>query len=339
MPEYGDGLPPRIEAAPTAVPAFAGWAPDGPAEPLEVRSAAEYRDAFGDADTGLARAVRDWFDGDGTRAIVLRLGDSGLGALRDFTLLSLPPDAPDGDVPDDRWTAGAALCAERRALLLVDPPAGATAGDVRDWAVGLGLGEHAAAYFPRLEGGRGPSGAVAATIARTDARRGVWRAPAGLDAPLSATPAVALDDAAIERLPPVNALRIDPQAGPVVWGGRTLAGDGEWQYVNVRRMFIFLEHSIDRASQWAVFEPNDEPLWARLRGATEAFLLDLFRRGAFAGSRPEDSYRVRAGRDTTTADDLRRGIVNVEVGYAPLRPAEFVCVRIGVWTATRRPVP
>jgi uncharacterized protein len=166
----------------------------------------------------------------------------------------------------------------------------------------------------------------------------VRRAPAGLDATLDATPSAVLGDAEIEQLEPVNALRTDPRAGPVLWGARTLAGDGEWQYVHVRRLACFLESSVDRGTQWAVFEPNDEPLWARLRHAAGGFLAGLFRAGAFAGRTPADAYVVRAGRDTTTEDDLRAGRVNVEIGFAPLRPAEFVCLRIGVWTATR-PAP
>ena len=333
MPERIAEPPPRIEPAPTAVPAFAGRVPDGPGEPVEIRSAREFRAAFGDADTGLARAVCDWFDGDGRRAIVL--GGTGLSALDGFTLLSLPPDEPGGDVPVGRWAEAAALCAARRALLLVDPPVAATAREVRDWAVSLGLGAHAAAYFPRLQGGRVPSGAVAAAIAGVDARRGVWRAPAGSGAVLRATPAAVLGDAEIEQLTPVNALRTDPRAGPVLWGARTLAGDDEWQYVHVRRLASFLESSLDRGTQWAVFEPNAEPLWARLRHAAGAFLADLFRAGAFAGRTPADAYVVRAGRDTTSEDDLRAGRVDVEIGFAPLRPAEFVCLRIGVWTASR----
>ena len=137
----------------------------------------------------------------------------------------------------------------------------------------------------------------------------------------------------MDRLNPlgVNCLRTIPGGGPVVWGSRTLAGAGsEHKYVPVRRMALFLEESIFRGTQWAIFEPNAEPLWARLRLSVGAFVQDLFTKGAFQGRTPRDAYFVKCDRETTTQDDINLGILNIVVGFAPLRPAEFVDLHIGV---------
>ena len=145
--------------------------------------------------------------------------------------------------------------------------------------------------------------------------------------------AVALPDGDIRRLAAVgvNALRALPGAGPVVWGSRTLHrgdADPEWTYLPVRRLALFIEESLDRGTRWAVFEPNDEALWGRIRRDVEAFLATLFRQGALEGPTPQQAYFVRCDRTTTTQADVDRGIVNVVIGFAPLRPAEFVVVRL-----------
>ncbi|HJV09845.1 MAG TPA: phage tail sheath C-terminal domain-containing protein, partial [Acidimicrobiales bacterium] len=178
-----------------------------------------------------------------------------------------------------------------------------------------------------------PAGAVAGVLARFDVLRGVWTAPAGVEATLRGVDAleVAVNDAGSGVLNPlgVNCLRTFAGAGPVVWGARTTAGaDSEWKYVNVRRMACFLEHSLGRGMQWALFEPNDERLWVRIRAEAGAFLDGLFRDGALRGSTPRDAYLVKCDGDTTTQDDVDQGVVNVVVGFAPLRPAEFVTLRL-----------
>ena len=123
-----------------------------------------------------------------------------------------------------------------------------------------------------------------------------------------------------------------PAAGRVVWGARTLEGNdrlaSEWKYVPVRRTALFLEEWLYRGTQWVVFEPNDEPLWAQIRLNLGAFMQSLFRQGAFQGKTPKEAYLVKCDSETTTQDDINRGIVNILVGFAPLKPAEFVIIKI-----------
>lgn len=177
-----------------------------------------------------------------------------------------------------------------------------------------------------------PSGYVAGLFARIDARRGVWKAPAGTEATLNATIAIEheLNDLHSDELNPkgVNALRQIPGAGRVVWGARTMIPSSEWRYVPVRRTAIFLRTSIYNGIQWAVFEPNDEPLWASLRTSIGGFMETQFRNGAFAGRTSDEAYFVRVDAETTTEIDQAAGIVNILVGFAPLRPAEFVVVKL-----------
>jgi len=282
----------------------------------------------------------------------------GLYALLDadlFTILCLPPGDPAGDLPDAVWADALTLCRDERALLLVDPPATATATSIDDWVAARGLsanGRNGAVYFPRvrrpdpLRDGSiqpfVPSGAVAGIMARTDGARGVWKAPAGIEAGIAGANGltVALTDAENGALNPIgiNCLRTFPVIGSVVWGARTLRGADvladEYKYVPVRRLALFLEETLFRNTQWVVFEPNDEPLWAQIRTSIGAFMQDLFRQGAFQGSSPRDAYFVRCDSETTTQYDIDRGIVNIVVGFAPLKPAEFVVVSIQQKTAS-----
>jgi phage tail sheath protein FI len=177
-----------------------------------------------------------------------------------------------------------------------------------------------------------PSGYVAGLFARIDGRRGVWKAPAGTEATLNGTIAIEhqLTDLHSDELNPagVNALRQVPGAGRVVWGARTMLPSGEWRYVPVRRTAIFLRTSIYNGIQWAVFEPNDEPLWGSLRATIGGFMETQFRNGAFAGGTSDEAYFVKVDADTTTEIDQAAGVVNILVGFAPLRPAEFVVVKL-----------
>ena len=278
----------------------------------------------------------------------LRAAKKGLFALERadlFNLLSIPPFAPGADVDKSTWDAAVVYAKERRAMVLVDSPAAWNDVSAVTLTAITGVAarsENAAMFFPRLQVANplnenrpedfAPAGAVAGVIARTDASRGVWKSAAGIDATLTGVLglSVNLTDPENGTINPigVNALRNFPNTGPLVWGSRTLKGSdslaSEWKYLAVRRMALFLEESLYHGTQWVVFEPNDEPLWAQIRLNIGAFLQNLFRQGAFQGKSPREAYFVRCDSTTTTQTDQNLGIVNIYVGFAPLKPAEFV---------------
>ncbi len=280
---------------------------------------------------------------------------AGLYALEQvdlFNMLVIPPYQASGDVETALIQEAAQYCETRRAMLLVDSPTAWNTVEkaVTDFNSGSdpikSRSQNAILYFPRL---RQPnplkdgametfaaSGAVAGVIARTDSRRGVWKAPAGIDANIVGVDgfSVPLTDGENGRLNPlgINCLRAFPAAGRVVWGARTLRGDdrnaSEWKYVPIRRLALFIEESLYRGTQWVVFEPNDEPLWAQIRLNLGAFMQGLFRQGAFEGASAREAYFVKCDAETTTATDRNLGVVNILVGFAPLKPAEFVVIKI-----------
>ncbi|MGO1500968.1 MAG: phage tail sheath family protein [Marinobacter sp.] len=265
-----------------------------------------------------------------------------------FNLLCLPSEGANGDYPAGLVDAAIALCVEERALLLVDSPSDWT--EPSDAIAGLDAvatkSKNAALFFPRLRQPnplRGnqieefvPCGAVAGVMARTDTQRGVWKAPAGIEATLRGVPefSVKLNDAENGQLNPlgINCLRAFPNIGRIVWGARTLRGADiladEYKYIPVRRLALFIEESLYRGTQWVVFEPNDEPLWAQIRLSGGAFMHNLFRQGAFQGTTPRQAYFVKCDKETTPQNDIDRGIVNIVVGFAPLKPAEFVIIKL-----------
>ena len=183
-----------------------------------------------------------------------------------------------------------------------------------------------------------PSGVVAGIYARNDIERAVYKAPANEVVNTSIGFERMLSKSQQEVLNPegINCFRYFPGRGNRLWGARTMTSDSEWKYVNLRRYFAFLEHSIDRGTQWAVFEPNGERLWANVRGTIDDFLLDQWQTGALLGDKPEKAYFVRCDRSTMTQNDLDNGRLVCRIGVAPLRPAEFVIFRIGQWTADRK---
>jgi uncharacterized protein len=285
----------------------------------------------------------------------LQAQHQGLWALDEadlFNLLCIPPPTLDDTDQTSPAVYSAALnyCVTRRAMLIVDPPPDLTTGNAIAQLGTLGLtgtaARNAALYFPRLREPDPtsenrlrtfvPCGAVAGIMARTDAARGVWKAPAGIDATLAGVSdlTVNLTNDENGELNPlgINCFRTFPVIGRVVWGSRTLRGADEladeYKYVPVRRLALFLEESLYRGTQWVVFEPNDEPLWAQIRLNLGAFMQGLFRQGAFQGSTPQAAYFVKCDAETTTPSDQNLGRVNILVGFAPLRPAEFVILQI-----------
>ncbi len=286
-------------------------------------------------------------------------GIYGLLTVDLFNLLSIPdatrasasdPFSLDPTVdPNSIFSAAVTLCGTKRAFLLIDaPPTVHTVSSAVDWKSG-GLAvvdENGAAFFPRLRlpdplnnyqlRTFAPSGVVAGLYARIDSTRGVWKAPAGTEATLTGVQSLVykLSDAEQGVLNPLglNCFRTFPVYGTVLWGARTLLGadaqTSQWKYVPVRRLALFLEESLYRGTQWVVFEPNDEPLWAQIRLNIGSFMQDLFRKGAFQGQTPKDAYFVKCDSSTTTQNDIDQGVVNILVGFAPLKPAEFVIIQI-----------
>jgi hypothetical protein len=276
-----------------------------------------------------------------------------------FNLLSIPeaaralpgdPNSPDPNInATDIYSAAIALCDQRRAMLLIDPPPNVnTVAAAVDWktnTIGV-VDPNGAAFFPRLRladalnNGQlrtfAPSGVVAGVYANTDATRGVWKAPAGIGATLNGVQNMTypLNDQENGALNPLglNCFRTFPLYGPVLWGARTLVGadamTNQWKYVPVRRTALFLEESLYRGTKWVVFEPNDEPLWAAIRLNVGSFMDSLFKKGAFQGITADQAYFVKCDSETTTQNDINQGIVNILVGFAPLKPAEFVVIQI-----------
>lgn len=288
--------------------------------------------------------------------------ETGIYALRKadiFNLLCIPPDERGGTLDRSVNERAAAFCKARRAMLIIDPPAEwdanpatavATARaaqlDMTNSVLPITNADVAALYFPRLmkpdplRGGQldafPPCGAVAGAFARTDATRGVWKAPAGATAALSGVAGFTVkltdEDTGLLNSVAINCLRSFPRLGPVIWGARTLKGadqlSHEHKYVPVRRLALFIEESLYRGTKWVVFESNDQPLWAQIRLSVGAFMQQLFLQGAFQGQTPRDAYFVKCDADTTTQHDRDRGIVNILVGFAPLKPAEFSIISI-----------
>jgi phage tail sheath protein FI len=258
-----------------------------------------------------------------------------------FNLLCVP-----GETTSSVLSNLEGYCETRRAFLIADSDPNVT--NVQTVATnGPGIpGMNAAIYFPWVQAPDPlnqnvpryypPSGFVAGVYATTDGNRGVWKAPAGTETSLVGATGVAvpLNDAQNGQLNPVavNCIRNFRVYGTVVWGARTTQGNDEigsqWKYIPIRRLALYLEESLYRGTQWVVFEPNDEPLWAQIRLNVGAFMQTLFRQGAFQGSTPQQAYFVKCDGETTTATDQDNGIVNILVGFAPLKPAEFVIIQI-----------
>jgi phage tail sheath protein FI len=315
--------------------------------------------SVGVADDDLAGDGGNLDDNDLTEGDGLQDNKRGLYALDKadlFNLLCIPADTRGGDTSSTVYGSALTYCVDRRALLIVDSPASWSANKetaataAKDGLPSLNLtGEaarNAALYFPRViepDPKRDsqpdtfvPCGIIAGIMARTDVSRGVWKAPAGLDATINGVQAleVNLNDAENGMLNPlgINCLRFFPAAGRVVWGSRTLRGADqladEYKYIPVRRLALYIEESLYRGTQWVVFEPNDEPLWSQIRLNVGAFMQSLFRQGAFQGQTPRDAYFVKCDKETTIQNDINLGIVNIVVGFAPLKPAEFVIIKI-----------
>jgi phage tail sheath protein FI len=278
--------------------------------------------------------------------------DSSLDKVPVINLLLIP-----GVADNAIWSEALAFCERKLAFVIMDPPP-------QDSADGYGAAQlpligndfqlsivpkstNGAIYFPYLKSddpitgdtwSYPPSGYVAGIYTATDNNRGVWKAPAGLQTVINNTTGVVptgrMSDPRQGTLNifGVNCLRDFPGIGTVVWGARTLVTENpafeQWRYIPVRRMALFLEQTFYQNLTWVVFEPNDEPLWVAIRSSIESFMLSLFSQGAFQGDTPSRAFQVLCDNTTTTQQDIDAGIVNIIVAFAPLKPAEFVVIKI-----------
>ena len=346
-----------IEGVDTSTAGFVGPTQRGPTTgpPEALPSFAVYERIYGQGDDlvidGVATtnfmfyAARAYFEEGGTRLFVARVTDTsvegyreGLAALEAVEDISIvaAPGAHGHEVATELVTHCETM---RSRMALLDTPAGLPVEEARDYRRQAPSSGHAALYYPWVKADvRGgvpvhlpPSGFVA----------GIWAgnepeyASAGEEVGSAVDLEIRLTKEQQEVLNPegVNCLRYLPGRGVVVWGGRTLSDDPEWKYVNVRRYFLYLERSIDRGTQWAVFEPNGESLWAGVRETVEEFLLAEWRKGSLQGAKAEEAFFVKCDRSTMTQDDLDNGRLICQIGVATSRPAEFVIFRIGQWTA------
>ena len=361
MPEIPSGIHP-IAGAPIGVAAFVGWAAQGPTDrAILLRSWSDFAQQFGGFDPRfyLGYAVNHFFANGGQQASVVRLASDGIGgaaasaavmagvrlldAVPNFSLLAVPGEADPALIAQLQ-----AHCAGRKTFLLVDSAPGSTFATLQNGPDSRMTGANAinsAFYFPWLNAldpqqniarPFPPSGFVAGLYAATDAARGVWRSPAGLRTNLTGQsgPVLGLTDSQTGVLSAhaVNCIRHVAQIGHVVWGDRTLGGSdqagSQWKYVSVRRLALYIEASLYGGIQWAVFEPNNEQLWAQLRASVGAFMHTLFVQGAFQGTTPAQAYFVRCDTANNPQSSIDQGVVNILVGFAPLYPAEFVVIQI-----------
>lgn len=359
--EEASGQVKTIAGVSTATAAFVGHTEKGPVDQaLPVSSFSEFEKHYGTdlENSFLPYSVLHFFNNGGKRLYVARVPGrtdrqppeedyqsafSLLDSIKDLSIVATP-----GVGSTSMVSFGASYCERRRDSFFIGElgTGQTTVEEAQEFINHLAVkNSYAALYFPWLEmsdplsASSGlikvpPTGFVAGLYARTDEERGVWKAPAGVAARLlgASGPAVKVTDREQEVLNPigVNVIRAFPTTGPVVWGARTLGTTDhpEYRYVPVRRLTIFLERSIGEGLGWAIFEPNGEPLWARLRQSIEDFMTALYRSGAFQGRTPAEAFFVKCDGETTTPSDIETGRVNILVGFAPLKPAEFIIIRI-----------
>ncbi len=344
-----------IAGTETGVCAFVGAFSHGPTgKPSIINSLFEFERDFGGAQ-GLGeapQAVSQFFLNGGAKALLVRTPSNSQASLEEglnvlaasradgFDLLCVPDAVHVADRALALYDKALAACRLHRAMLLVDPPPG-LASDTDLMALLRQaepvLSPDAALYYPRLRldsgADAGASGSVAGIIARVDRERGVWKAPAGPGASIAGAGLdVTITTQRQEVLNPqgINVIRAMGSAGPMVWGSRTLSPDAEWKYISVRRTVLYLERSLRQGLAWTAFEPNDESLWASVRPSADGFMQELWRAGGLMGSTPRDAWFVQCGRETTTDAYIQQGLLNVVIGFAPIRPAEFLTFRLAL---------
>jgi phage tail sheath protein FI/enoyl-CoA hydratase/carnithine racemase len=356
-----------IEGVPTSTAGFIGPTHITPPamdaarrEPL--RSFLEFEQQYGGLDdlqtaqgsccNYIAHAARVFFDNGGQRLYIGHVAADAPAEEYAAALQALPESAGISVIAAPGYSARPAAAAIQQALIehvsqpqrfrfaVLDAPPAATIDEAIAAKSSIDS-SYAAIYYPWVTTANSvqlpPSGFVCGIYARADTARGVWKAPANETVKGALNLQAAIDTHGQERLSAqgINSIRSFPSRGILLWGARTTSQDPEWKYVNVRRYFMYLEQSIDDGLQWVVFEPNGEPLWAAVRQTVTNFLLNNWRSGALMGTKPEEAFYIRCDRSTMTQNDIDNGRLIAEIGVAPVRPAEFVIIRIGLWTASR----
>lgn len=354
-----------IEGVPTSTAAFVGTFHAGPLARAErLTSVAELERNFGKLNSDTGHAIQQFFANGGRTCWAVRVkashtsvqkvaalttGMRALDQVNAFSLLCIPETSElDVSAASEFIVSAEPFCEQRRAFLLVDAPQILKKpNDLLAWLNEPPSLRHrnAALYYPRVKVPDpththrhhlvAASGTMAGVIARIDETRGVWKSPAGAELKDVSDLEYPLTEPENELLNRngVSCLRELPNRGIVCWGARTLSEDPEWKYVPIRRLALFLEDSIERGLQWAVFEPNNQALWARVRRCVGDFLQTVWRAGAFQGNTPDKAYFVKCDEQTMTQADIDSGKLNLIVGFAPLKPSEFVILRIGTWRA------
>ncbi|MEX2490640.1 MAG: phage tail sheath C-terminal domain-containing protein [Nitrospirales bacterium] len=332
--------------------------------PTNIRSLQECERTFGGlrANQLPSLVIGQFFENGGTNIWIISIGTnpfrtatpflkglSFLSQIPSFNMLVIPETTllPVREA-EKVFPTAVSLIEKYRAVYFLDPPH--TDGpplqvkDLAVWSSAQRIIQHpnVMVYWPRVQirtrVASSPtvtipvSGTMAGIFARLDSTRGVWKAPAGTEAILQGVvglnPLLTSHDMNFLASININTIKQLPSSAFVAWGARTLSPDPEWKYVSVRRTALFVERSLQQGTTWAAFEPNDEPLWAQIRQSVETFMQTLFWRGAFQGAKAQDAYFVKCGRETTTAADQVAGQVRIIVGFAPLKPAEYVLVNI-----------
>ena len=353
-----------IAGVSTSIVGFVGVTEKGTnaSEAVFISSWKAFEDTFGGhtADAPyMAQAVFSFFSNGGTQCYIVNVTESdgdtftandytgasstdpttrtGLALLEAYDDISIIciPGISDGTVQAAMITH----CeSSKYKFCILDPKENSSISDITTLKSALvSTKGYGALYYPWitvLDRNTPPSGAVAGIYARSDSERGVHKAPANevlrnvtkLEINLSNA------DQGPLNLAGINCLRSFAGRGNLVWGARTLASDPTWKYVNIRRLFIYLEKSIEEATQWVVFEPNNGMLWARVKQTISNFLTNVWRDGALMGTSPEEAFFVRCGRDTMTQTDIDNGKLIVQIGVSPTKPAEFVIFEIAQWT-------
>ena len=357
-------VPPVIDSASTSTAAIIGSFSKGSmTSPQQIRTWVAFEKEYGKLETEAlsSHCIKQFFDNEGKAILVVRIGTgqikgvapflqglSLLDRIGGFNILFIPQTE---QLPDPHankvMQAAIALVAKHRAMYVLDvPQRDASRQTVRTLTTWFNeqSGIHhpnVAMYVPRVQVPpslkKAPlhipaSGAMAGVWARTDQQQGVWKAPAGTAAILHGVLSIeqTLTQPEMGQLTQLgmNPIRPTSPSQVVAWGARTLSSNREWQYLSVRRLALFLESSIQQGLGWVIDEPNEEPLWAHIRQAIDVFLQSLFRKGAFQGQKAQEAYFVKCGTDTISSADQNAGNVNIMIGFAPLKPAEFIILTI-----------